>query len=368
MTFQLQTKIKKNKNKPSSWMIIDLDHVFRRHYIGLKNYYIKNNSDKYTEQYDWVSNFNFINELSKQIKNKITNLVAVNKYIQPNHVILTNELIQPDNLECGWRKNIFPDWNKKINQSDHVWGNIYDTYFKKFINERGYIYFQYQNTETNDIIATVVKIIENEFTCDYITIISQDSDFYQLINDKITVLNINGEEETSRILPSGEINLWYKIINGQQSNNVPSLKFNYNFIKKFLKDDYDDNLETSLYRELTKKELYLVLHNLNDFKNLIEESQDTVENNQLYINQKIIDFNFIPSKIANDIAKSFWYEYNKTINIFNDQSSTSFLESVSKSSLGMTETSKKINKTNSNNIFSILDVDVDENDSNESED
>ena len=65
MSYQL---IKKNKLKSSSWIIIDLDHIFRRHYIGLKNYYIKNvfnddfkNKDKSEiENYPWHTNNEFI--------------------------------------------------------------------------------------------------------------------------------------------------------------------------------------------------------------------------------------------------------------------------------------------------------------------
>jgi hypothetical protein len=369
MAFQIQTNMKKFKHKPSSWMVIDLDHIFRRHYIGLKKYYIKNDPDKYNEQYDWSSNINFINELSKQIKNKITNLVAVNKYVQPNHVILTNEYIQSDNLDWIWRKNIFLDWTTNIYQYDPVWMNVFESSLHKFINERGYIYIQYPDTETNDIIAIIVKLIEHAFPHDYITIISQDSDFYQLINDKISVLNINGEEETSRILPSGEINLWFKIINGKKSNNVPVLKFDYNCIKKFLKDDYDGSNETVIYRELTKKELYIILHNLKDFKDFLEDEHDMVENNQLFINQQIIDYNYIPKKIVADITKYFWNKYNKHNNLFDSQPTPLIFDSLSKSSLSMTETNKKNQKNQSNNIFSILDVDyVDENDSSENED
>ena len=56
---------------------------------------------------------------------------------------------------------------------------------------------------------------------------------------QIIVLNINGEEETSRILPSGEINLWFRIINGHRNNHVPSLKFKVENLKDFLEDDFE---------------------------------------------------------------------------------------------------------------------------------
>ena len=243
----------------------------------------KNKDKSEIENYPWHTNNEFILELSKQIKNKITNLVTINKHIQNNHVILINNIIEAKNTDWVWRASILPDWIKKYNQefykyrNDPIWKIIFDLTLNKFFVERGYIHFCYQDTEVDDIIAIVVKLLEQTFPDDLITIISQNSDFYQLINDKIIVLNINGEEDTSRILPSGEINLWFKIINGQRSNYTPSLKFNVEFLKNFLKNDYDADFENdklikssedehvSLYRELTKKELYVVLHKLKSF-------------------------------------------------------------------------------------------------------
>ena len=61
--------IKKNKSKCSAWIIIDLENIFRRHYIGLKNYYIKNDyidndNDNDIDNYRWCDNNKFITELS----------------------------------------------------------------------------------------------------------------------------------------------------------------------------------------------------------------------------------------------------------------------------------------------------------------
>jgi len=385
MSYQL---IKKNKLKSSSWIIIDLDHIFRRHYIGLKNYYIKNvfnddfkNKDKSEiENYPWHTNNEFILELSKQIKNKITNLVTINKHIQNNHVILINNIIEAKNTDWVWRASILPDWIKKYNQefykyrNDPIWKIIFDLTLNKFFVERGYIHFCYQDTEVDDIIAIVVKLLEQTFPDDLITIISQNSDFYQLINDKIIVLNINGEEDTSRILPSGEINLWFKIINGQRSNYTPSLKFNVEFLKNFLKNDYDADFENdklikssedehvSLYRELTKKELYVVLHKLKSFQESLDSLNDVVKDNQLIINQQVIDFNYIPKTIVISVKKKFWLAYNK--NNQNNQLYNNFVNTKSKEPYGTKLFNNKI-LTNNHNIFSYLVVEDDENDQND---
>jgi hypothetical protein len=226
-------------------------------------------------------------------------------------------------------------------------------------------------------IDRAAKFIENEFPNDSITIISQDSDFYQLINDKISVLNINGEEETSRILSSDEINLWFKIINGQKSNNVPPIKFKIEFLKEFLGNDYDNESnndfseqdkkfdnpseENENFRELTKKELYIVLHNLSNFKSAIENNSSVIENNQLNINKEIIDFNYIPQKIASEIINSFWTEYNNLLasneHVINMSLPVKISENTSESNDKHNPTKeKKKDKIKSNNIFSLLEV------------
>lgn len=387
MSYQL---IKKNKLKFSSWIIIDLDHIFRRHYVGLKNYYIKNgyidnlkDTEKMgNENYPWHTNNEFILELSKQIKNKITNLVTVNKYIQNNHVILINNMIESKDTDWIWRSAIFPDWIKKYNQdfykfrNDPIWKIMFDLTLNKFFHERGYIHFSYLDTEVDDIIAIIVKLLEQTFPDDIITIISQNSDFYQLINDKIIVLNINGEEDTSRILPSGEINLWFKILNGHRSNYIPSLKFNVEFLKDFLKDDYDESFDNDkiiksddsevYYRELSKKELYLVLHKLKLFQEALSKINDVVKDNQLIINQQIIDFNYIPKNIVISVKKKFWLLYNK--NNQSNHSDNNFINKKTREPHGTKIFNNKM-LANNHNIFSYLTVDDDENNnlSNENE-
>jgi 5'-3' exonuclease len=284
-------------------------------------------------------------------------------------------MIESKNNDWIWRASIFPDWIKKYNQefyryrNDPIWKIMFDLTLNKFFLERGYIHFCHPDTEVDDIIAIIVKLLEQTFPDDLITIISQNSDFYQLINDKIIVLNINGEEDTSRILPSGEINLWFKIMNGQRSNYIPSLKFNNEFLKDFLKDDYDEDFDNdkliksedveTVYRELTKKELYVVLHKLKLFQASLDTINDVVKDNQLIINQQIIDFNYIPKNIVTSIKKKFWLAYNKNNQL--DQLDNNFGNKKSKEPLGTKLFNNKMLPTN-HNIFSYLYVEDDEND------
>ena len=72
-----QRKENRNRQKKSfTWLVIDLDHIFRRHYIGLQNHYQKTEPTKYHQGYSWEDDTKFIVELRSQIQNKVKKLIT----------------------------------------------------------------------------------------------------------------------------------------------------------------------------------------------------------------------------------------------------------------------------------------------------
>lgn len=359
-------KLKKFKSKNTHWIIIDLYNIYKKEYDFLKNKSLNTEA--------------FIKTLFIKIKNKILYLTNLNNTDDNNklEVVLINQIkINNDNDICIWRKNIIPNWDDKFNTeyykycNDAIYNSLYDNELCDFIKDNHFIYLNYNFNfiEINDVISIITKTIEYNYMDDMITIISSDTDFYQLINDKITVLNMNGNEDISRILSSGEINLWYKIINGNKKNNIPIIKFNSYFIDKFIKlhdndndnekdkdnnnnneiennnqnnyndhnnmednDDIDNYINYTIkyinnienesdynendYRELTKRELYYFLHHLNSLKKILENNPNYVLNKQHLINKSLIDFSNIPIEFVNMIEKDFWEIYKKNKNLF----------------------------------------------------
>jgi hypothetical protein len=100
---------------------------------------------------------------------------------------------------------------------------------------------------------------------------------------------------------------------------------------------------------------------LSNFKSAIENNSSVIENNQLNINKEIIDFNYIPQKIASEIINSFWTEYNNLLasneHVINMSLPVKISENTSESNDKHNPTKeKKKDKIKSNNIFSLLEV------------
>ena len=388
----------------SNWLIIDLDYIFNTYYYKLKS------STKYNlEMDDFISlEFKFINELSKNIKDKIIYLITIYKYIPNNNVILVSQSIEKN---LNWRNTIDPDYkfqerfeNKIQSIEPKIWKQVFDLNLNNFFNEKDYIYFSFlntddfqlasiqnkttfksiiYNTEISDIISILVKTIQNNFQDDLITVISNNNLLYQLINDKVSILDINLTEETHKILPSSEINLWFHIIKGNKERNIKPLLFNLFYLKPFLDtystdfnnndndniDNIDNNIDNNEYQELNKNQLYIILNHLAEFKNLINldsnSSYKIVKDNLHIINEKLLNFNLIPNDLVLAIEKSFLIKINKNNeNYF--KSNLKFHKQINNEIDDLNETfnrkiNKKINKDfnkfhNLKNPFSILEI------------
>ena len=392
----------------SNWLIIDLDYIFNTYYYKLKS------STKYNlEMDDFISlEFKFINELSKNIKDKIIYLITIYKYIPNNNVILVSQSIEKN---LNWRNTIDPDYkfqerfeNKIQSIEPKIWKQVFDLNLNNFFNEKDYIYFSFlntddfqlasiqnkttfksiiYNTEISDIISILVKTIQNNFQDDLITVISNNNLLYQLINDKVSILDINLTEETHKILPSSEINLWFYIIKGNKERNIKPLLFNLFYLKPFLDtystdfnnndndniDNIDNNIDNNEYQELNKNQLYIILNHLAEFKNLINldsnSSYKIVKDNLHIINEKLLNFNLIPNDLVLAIEKSFLIKINKNNeNYF--KSNLKFHKQINKEIDDLNETfneayNKKFNKKidkdfnkfkSLKNPFSILEI------------
>jgi hypothetical protein len=181
------------------------------------------------------------------------------------------------------------------------------------------------------MISIIIKAIDKTFNYNSITIISNDYVIYQLISDRIHILNVYGEEDTTRMLSSSEVNLWYHIINGYKNYNIPPIMFKTSLIYDFIKETNNyhpiNKIETLDFRQLNKRELYYVLHHLNDFKKFILNTSDFILNNQYIINKQILDFNNIPLEIYESIKKLFLdISYKKTLSYVSHNNTNTFNE------------------------------------------
>ena len=328
----------------SNWLVIDLNYIFNTYYNKLKSLI------KYNLESEIFISSEFIDELTKNIKDKILNLITIYKYIPNNHIIIVTEFIE-ENSNLNWRNiisndykynNLFDNNNNNNNNNNNIykslWKEVFDLRLNNFFYQKDYICFNFMNVEIIDIISIIVKTIETNFLDDIITIISDNNFFYQLINDKVSLLDINLTEETHKILSSNEINLWFQIIKGNKNKNIQPLLFNIFYLKLILDtinyqfEDHSQIIEPKIfinnneYTELNKNELYIILNNLTEFKKIInsnyndnnnddinnnDDSNNIIKDNLYIINEKLLNINLIPNDLFLSIEKSFLLSYNK---------------------------------------------------------
>jgi hypothetical protein len=356
--------------KKINWLVINLDYVLKNYYYEFKCNFNKTLHQE-NKKFDWgyyetgkvsprpdetgkVSPrpdetdliLKITDELINGIKNKIQSLISFAQITDNNCVILIHEQYDIDFI--NWR-NLFSNDFKFNHSNNETSNNLYhvkrlnqllehDSLLIQYLEEN-YVYMTTKNVYINDMIAIITKTIEKKHSYNHVIIISNDSAVYQLLNDRINILNIYCDEDATRILSSSEVNLWYHIINGYKNLNISPIMFKASQIYDFIKEtnNYHPIIknETSEFRELNKREIYYVLHNLTDFKKFIETKPDFISNNQHIANQKLLDFNNIPDelhesikKILSDILQKKQYISTTNKKVYNNCNNTKIQPSI----------------------------------------
>ena len=112
----------------SNWLVIDLNYIFNTYYNKLKSLI------KYNLESEIFISLEFINELTKNIKDKILNLITIYKYIPNNHIIIVTEFIE-ENSNLNWRNiisndykynNLFDNNNNNNTIYKSLWKEVFD--------------------------------------------------------------------------------------------------------------------------------------------------------------------------------------------------------------------------------------------------
>ena len=187
-----------------------------------------------------------------------------------------------------WRRTAFPNYKagRKENRakSEHDWEFIFDVLakIKKEIKDfLPYKVVAVESTEADDIIATLCKR-----TNEKVLILSGDKDFIQLHNDRIKQYNpvLNkfvGKDENPVIY------IREHILKGDRSDGIPN----------FLSDD-NVFIEGRRQTPLTKKKIEA-------WVNEVVPTFNDVQQKNYERNRQLIDLNYIPKEIEDNINREF---------------------------------------------------------------
>lgn len=293
-------------NKPI--LLVDLGFTTFYRFNATKTWY-KHSHPEEKEQlkspdYDWGNNQEFIDKFDKLYIEKI--LLMAKKFSVPKHnVILAQDCKSCDN----WRGKLFKDYKltRKLNKEkngfdgESVFKHAYEYTFNAMAKNYGFKLIKHKDIEADDINAIIAQYYQKHFPKLNIFILATDKDYLQLGNGKTHLINFQGvilnDPKKDPTLNNGEYQLWYKILIGDKSDNIPAIKIK----RKYVKPNAKTGLDT--YINITNESGKLLASNMKEFMKNLDNDPEMINQTQFNLNRKLIDFNMIPQKYQKIIIK-----------------------------------------------------------------
>lgn len=199
------------------------------------------------------------------------------KYKTPHNNILLCCDCPQDKI---WRKKIFSEY-KKGRKEDKEIPKAFKIFFKDIyplLEIKNIQLFRCEHAEADDIVSIITKELQSEHK---ITIITSDLDYLQLINENTQIFTLKKKNNNlkEKSLGDPQLDLKVKIIIGDKSDNISGC-FPRCGQKTAIKYIKENKLEAMFEKYPGSKEKYK-------------------------FNEKIIDFEFIPTMIKKDILEQF---------------------------------------------------------------
>ena len=186
----------------------------------------------------------------------------------------------------NWRKEIYPNYKKNRvttkKKSSMDWDMLHRVFDKTYhdLHNFQWMNLKVNNTEADDLIATLSKCFSEK-----IMILSRDSDFSQLH----IMSNIDQWDWVSKKPVVAKMTLHEKIIRGSPKENISNVKMDIDFISE------QDGRQSSI----TKK--------------FLNESLTTEQQKRYNLNRSLMDFNYIPDDIQQNIKDEYKSQLTRKI-------------------------------------------------------
>ena len=265
-----------NSSKPI--ILIDQSYYIFNRYYATYNWY-KRQSEEELDYENITDNNYFILAFFRHFENDLTKLTKKFKTVKSNIVFCI------DCSRCDiWRNEIYP--NYKITRTKKSnFNSIIFTLFRNYINNYNYNYCEYDKLEADDITYLVQKKLKIDIDTPKIVIITNDSDYLQMYDKNTIIQNMQFKDLSLRIKNNPVIELEFKIIYGDKSDNIQKIQVGLN---------KENALRLAMALEKERNE-YLKKHNIED---------------KYKLNKTLVDLSCIPENLISE----FYNKYNITIN------------------------------------------------------
>lgn len=247
-------------------LIFDTQYFVITHYYSTVKYLRENPGCNFKEIY--VSSFeNVINRMKVKYNVTWDNVYLVKDCIRANI----------------WRMRYLETYKASRKSKKHplklnytIMDYIYNVVMPKLQEKYSLKVLYHDECEADDIIAILKHTIRNKDKNAKIIIISNDSDFIQLLDSNTTIINLKNQEVVNRIKMDPYIYLRYKIVTGDIADDIPGISSNLDpYISQMLAED-----------------MYI----LNKY---LKNNPDIY--NKYRLNQILIDFEYIPKYIVEQV-------------------------------------------------------------------
>jgi 5'-3' exonuclease len=262
-------KISKNNNI----VLIDCSYyIFHRYFATMRWYKFQKDFIEIDVNKN-IDNQVFINAFCKHIENDIKKICKIWK-TNINNIILCNDCLR-SNI---WRNDIYDKYKATRNIKNNFNKNIFSI-FNEYIKKFGLQSIQSDRLEGDDIIYLTHKYIKSNINTKII-IITNDNDFLQLLDTNVLIYNMQFKELKVRGYKNANINLLFKAIYGDKSDNIPKIspgitkekalfiaslseqELNMYLTENNLMDNFQFNMSLISFEKIPKK--YVDIYNTNN--------------------------------------------------------------------------------------------------------
>ena len=205
-----------NLENTESIMIIDLGYLFHYRYHATKRnmmFAYKNRPDELKDIDDNLIHDTFFSHLHQQLQN-ITKKYKLSK----NNIFFCKD----DRKHNFWRTKLFPEYKANRGTADDLcleWQAELHNIVKNYGN-----FLELDECEADDIVYLLTKSIIKKYPTKQIFILASDKDYLQILDrPSIKLIDGSGKETIGSNKDNAKIQLWTKILTGDNSDNIPSV-------------------------------------------------------------------------------------------------------------------------------------------------
>jgi len=234
---------------------------------------------------DPFANEQFVEKFKKTFVDTVKNLKKKLNIENENPFIIVGKDCRRQNI---WRNEFYDKYKAtRVNDDGFMGGPFFKMVYEDNMFQEGgaRVVVKHPKLEADDCVAIFVKHVVENYPNANVKIITSDKDYLQLAGPKVRIFNLGYKEISEETLGgSAEADLFCKIVMGDTSDNIKSVlnKCGPKTALKCFKD-------RTYFDERMKKE------------NAYERFE---------LNQKIIDFNFIPQNIVDEFVNANGYYSN----------------------------------------------------------